>query len=86
MNSKKFSPGAPTPQTPQVEIKIWEESGEPRVRKEQELRHKGERSLWVGGWDNDLMSGICFNEEWNKQDKTGIFILDLLKTMHNRFP
>ena len=30
------------------------------------------------------MSGVRFNEERNKQDKTGLFILNSRKNMHNR--
>ena len=33
-----------------------------------------------------IWSDVHFNEEWNKQDKTGIFRLNSLKTIHNRFP
>ena len=49
--------------------------GEPRGGKERELRHKGEPSLQGGGLGDHLMSGVRFNEERNKQDKTGPLIL-----------
>ena len=45
--------------------------------KEGELRHESEPSLRGGGWGDNLISCVRFNEERNKQDKTGLFILNL---------
>ena len=55
--------------------------GELGVVKGRELRHKREPSLWGGRWGGDVMSGVRFNEERNKQDKTGPFIHNSGKIM-----
>ena len=60
--------------------------GEPGGGKERELRRKGEPSLRGGGWGDNLMSGVRFNEERNKQDKAGLFTLNSRERMHNRLP
>ena len=60
--------------------------GELGGEKERELKHKGEPSLRGGGWGDNLMSGVRFNEKRNKQDKTRLIILNTRKIMHNRFP
>ena len=54
----------------------------PRSEKERELAlgWKQESSLREGGRDAKRKTGVCFNEMRNKQDKTGLFILNLCKT------
>ena len=63
--------------------------GEPGGGKERELRYKvdkGKLSLRGGGWGDDLISDVRFNEEKNEQDKRGLFILTSRKIMHSRLP
>ena len=69
-HSYKFSPGAATPKRPRLNYGTG-------GGKDRELRHKSEPSLWGGGWGDNLISCVRFNEERNKQDKTGLFILNL---------
>ena len=75
--SNKFSPGAPTPKRPKLRKDMGR--GEPGGGKERELRHNDLPSLLGGGWGDNVMSGVRFNEERNKQDKAGIFILNSRK-------
>ena len=49
----------------------------PEGGKERELRQKSEPSLRGGGWGDNLISCVRFNEERNKQDKTGLLVLNL---------
>ena len=74
---------APTTKRSQVEMS----NGKRRVqRKEGELAHKSVPSLRGGGWGNNLLyvPGVHFNEERNKEHKTGLFIQNT-NIMHNGF-
>lgn len=50
--------------------------GETGGRKERVLGHKSKPLLLRGGWGDELMSSVCFNDEKNKPDKTDLFVLN----------